>query len=187
MKSVFHIVSLLMLALATGCSTVPDLYKPQALGARDDGWADSGLRVEIAPTHDYAVKGHDIVFNVTLSNVGMEDFLVPREPEILFLWTYANGRRDNFMVDSPPTAFYQPNEVYLLRPGKSYQFQVPVKTAYFPDLGLTEFRAVAQLPRNTNPQLAQVWSGKSLSNAYGVMISRSDRKFPTATVASIQR
>jgi hypothetical protein len=187
MKSSHRIVFLLAIGLLTGCSTVPDPYRPQALGARDDGWADRGLQIGILPTNDYAVKGRDILFNVTLTNVGAEDFLVPRDPDILFLWTYSNGRRDNFMVDTPSTVFYQPNEVYLLRPGKHYTFQVPVKTSYFPDLGVTEFRAVAQLPRNTNPELPQVWSGKSLSNAYGVMVSRSERKVGATKVASLQR
>ena len=187
MKTTYLVVTLLLLGLTSGCSTVPDLYKPQAMGARNDGMVDGGLQIKIVPTKDYAVRGSDIIFNVTLKNVGQEDFMVPRSPDILLLWTYANGRRDNFMVDTPATTFYKPHDVYLLRTGKSYTFQVPVETSYFPDLGITEFRAVAQLPRNTNPQLEPVWSGKSLSNAYGVMVSRSERKLGTTTVASLQR
>ena len=60
-------------------------------------------------------------------------------------------------------------------PGEAMVRQFPVKTYYFDRLGLgiTEFRAILDGVPNSNPHLAQVWAGRSLSNAYGIRIDRA--------------
>ena len=43
-----------------------------------------------------------------------------------------------------------------------------VETSYFDRPGITEFRAEINVAKNTNPEVEPFWSGRLLSNSYGL-------------------
>ena len=166
---------LVTVAIVTGCSTASasSKYRPQTLGMASDGYADSGLSIMIDTKDEVAVPGEPLVFDVVYKNVGTSSFLLPREPNILFAWTYSDGKRDNYLVDYPKERFYKDSEVVELKPGDTLVQRFPVKTYYYDRYGITEFRAVLAGVPNSNPNVEKVWVGRSVSNAYGVMISKT--------------
>ena len=166
---------LLMTGCLMGCSTVPATYKPSTLGPSREAITDRGLRITIEPKVQVALRGQPLVFDVTITNVGHEPFLLPAEPEVLFVWTYSNGERDNYLLDQPASRYFRPHEVVRMKPGAELVRQFSVKTYYFDKLGITEFRAILEGVPNTNPALETVWAGRAISNAYGVRVDGSRR------------
>ena len=160
------------LALTTGCASIPESYKPQVVGMIPNGMRDSSLQIFIEPNRDVAAIGDKLLFQVKLMNVGESPILLPRQPDVLFTWIYPDGRRDNFLLDDPAPRFYQESEVHEVLPGESLVMRVPIETYYFKRYGVTEFRAVARIPRSTNPNHNTLWYGKAVSNAYGVLIQK---------------
>ena len=158
--------------LHTGCASVPQAYRPQNVGPGRPAPSEKGLRVSISPDSEVAVKGEPIQFSVEIENVSAGSLVVPRHPHVVFTWTYANGQRDNFLAEVPDEQFLAPSDVVRLEAGGTLRIKVPVKTYYFRRLGVTEFRAVVNAPRNTNPALGDVWQGRALSNRYGVLVTR---------------
>jgi hypothetical protein len=165
-----------------GCTTVPETYKPTTLGPCKSALADRGLEMRIEARSRDAEKGQPIVFDITYTNVGVDPFLLPDNPEVLFVWTYANGKRDNYMVDRPISKFYSEDDVLTLAPGETLKRKFAVKTYYFKRMGITEFRAILQGVPNSNPNLDGVWLGHAISNAYGVMVD--DRGSEMASTAN---
>jgi len=176
MKSIAKLIGLAGIAVASGCSTVPDLYKPAAVGHVHESVIEKGLQVTIRPASDQVTVGEIINFEVTYKNVGDQPFLFPKDPNILFLWTYADGRRDNYLVDDAVPTHYQSTQLVSLKPGMSMTSEFPVKTYYFKTQGVTEFKAILRCPQCTNPEIDSVWHGHAISNAYGVMLTRG-RKY----------
>jgi hypothetical protein len=158
--------------LVSGCGTLPERYIPQAVGPKNDAVVDSGLRLEIRAAEDQAPIGKQILFHVTFANDGDIPFTLPREPEVLFLWIYSDGIRDNYLRDVPQARFYHAEEVTQLQPGEHITRNVSIETDYFDRAGITEFRAMTHFAANTNPGFAQFWDGTSLSNSYGILVAK---------------
>lgn len=159
--------------LLAGCATVKEAYYPRQLGAVSPPGVAGGIQISIAPESTFAIRGEPIRFQVEFENMSDGEVRVPRQPHILLVWTYSNGQRDNFLAEAPEERFYRPQDVVSLGPGGKLQVQVPVKTHYFPRLGITEFRAIVKSPRNTNPAVGEVWQGQALSNRYGILVTES--------------
>jgi hypothetical protein len=164
------------LILAAGCATVPEKYVPHEVGPVRSGIPDAGLRISIAPTAESVPLGQDVVFTVTLTNEGVRDVRIPRQPLVIFHWTYSNGLRDNYVMDRPLPRHYQPGELLVLKPGASFSFPFNLETGYFPLPGITEFQAVALAARNTNPTVEPVWAGEAHSNRYGILMKEPGRR-----------
>lgn len=159
-----------------GCSTVSDLYIPQTVGPADGSEPYNGLEVTISPSRDRITIGEPIHFNVYLKNVSSQAFWVPREPDIIFMWIYPNGKRDSFVVECRDNVFYGSDQAVLLKPGQSLRTETVIRTYYFARHGITEFQAICNAGRNTNPALQPSWHGKVLSNTYGVRVDKSDER-----------
>ena len=159
-------------ALTTGCASVPEAYKPTVVGMIHHGMHEGNLQITIEPDRDEAAVGDRLMFRVILTNTGGAPFLIPRRPNVLFTWVYPDGRRDNFVIDDPAPRFYQASELHEVSPGESFVMRVPIETYYFNRYGVTEFRAVARIPRSTNPAHDALWHGEAMSNAYGVLIKK---------------
>lgn len=165
-------VAAFVVSLFAGCASIPEAYRPQEVGSLQPARVASGLKVSISPDSEIAVRGEPIQFSVNIENVSGHDLVLPRRPHIQFAWTYSNGRRDNFVSEIPAEQFYRPSEVITLESGGKLRVNVPVKTYYFDQMGITEFHAVVKSPRNTNPALGPVWQGSVASNRYGVRVTR---------------
>ena len=185
MKKSYLLVLTTSVALITGCAAIPEPYRPSVVGAIPGGSQDHGLRVTIQPDRDVAAVGDRLQFLVRLTNAGPSAILVPRRPNILFTWVYPDGRRDNFMLDDPSPRYYPASEVQEIPPGESLEVRVPIETYYFKRYGVTEFRAIARIPRNTNPAHETFWHGKVMSNAYGVLIEKKGKR-PIAETALVR-
>ena len=168
--------STILASLCIGCATVPTKYQPKTLGTVDDGSNDSELVVTISPRSDVVLKGDPIRFSVEVKNAATHEVLIPNQPDIHFLWTYSNGIKDNYLSDSPEERFYLEQDLVRLAPGETKTFEVPVKTYYFNEMGITEFTAMLQSARNTNPAVGNVWQGRVFSNRYGMMITKDRNK-----------
>lgn len=156
--------------MGTGCGTIPSTYVPQALGPVRSGTPVDGLEMTIRPHSETIRMGQDLVFAVTLTNVGTQEIQLPVRPQLVFYWTYSNGTRDNYVLDLPTTRFYRDQDLRQLAPRDSLEVEYHIETGYFPRPGITEFRAVARAARNTNPEVGNVWQGKTISNGYGVLV-----------------
>ena len=172
MKTKAKLIGLTVIALASGCSTVPDVYKPNAVGYVNGSVTEKGLQVTIRPARDQVAVGDVINFDVIYENVGDKPFMFPKNPNLLFTWTYSNGRRDNYLGEDASPKHYDATELVSLKPGTCMTSEFPVKTYYFKTQGVTEFRAILRCPLCTNPELSSVWHGRAVSNTYGVMLTR---------------
>jgi len=162
--------------LLTGCASIEQAYIPDTIGPLQDHVTDGTLRISISTFEDTAYIGDPIVFTVSIRNIGEKAIWFPRNPDLLFIWTYPNGNQDNFLRDFQAERFYSKADAVLLRPGQQMTKSVVIKTYYFPRTGVTEFRAVLHAGRNTNPALKPFWHGEVESNAYGVMVRKGKKK-----------
>lgn len=159
-------------SLLTGCASLPDTYMPSTVGpVQHHSSQGEALECRIHPVHDAVVSGEPIEFVVLIRNRGDQPVWVPGQPEVLFLWTYSNGRRDNFMRDEPMPQFYTTQNAVLLQPGEQLRRTVEIGTRSFLRQGVTEFRAIVNVPRNLNPELTPFWTGRAYSNGYGVLVA----------------
>lgn len=165
-------VAVLLAITACGCGSMPAKYIPSQMGPCGRQEIVSGLSVSIAAKSDHVPIGEPIYFNVTISNASDMIFWVPLEPQIMFAWTYANGRRDNFIGEYPTERYFTSQDAVKMYPGEVRQSQTKIPTGYFPARGITEFKAIYSAPRNTNPDLMPFWNGEVRSNCYGVNISK---------------
>lgn len=163
-------------ALAGGCTSLPVAYIPQTVGPLEESQITNFLEVRIEPDKEEAVIGDLIRFRVILRNTGTVAFYVPRKPDLLFTWTYADGVRDNYVCELPFERFYFAEEAVLLKPGEQITTHMDIKTYYFDTPGITEFRAYVCPGRNTNPELTPFWQGKASSNGYGVVVKEAKKK-----------
>ena len=136
--------------------------------------------VQIDADEDFVPRGEAITFSVTLKNNSPDALWIPDNPNVLLVWTYPNGRRDNFLQDAPESAFYDQSSAIQLAPGQELTRQMSIKTHYFDFDGVTEFRAVLEVADNTNPELHPFWTGRVVSNGYGVMVAKRSRLAPLA-------
>ncbi|HNR93512.1 MAG TPA: hypothetical protein PKM67_00590 [Kiritimatiellia bacterium] len=161
----------ILIALAAGgCGSMPERYIPSATGPIGAPEVVRGLSVSIAAASDAVAFGQPVFFDITISNASRMVYWLPREPQIIFAWTYANGRRDNLIRDPLEDRYFTQYAASKIFPGEVRKHQTKIPTGYFPAKGITEFKAIYTSPRNTNPELMPFWNGEILSNAYGVDI-----------------
>ena len=158
--------------LLGGCVAPPAKYVPQTIGSSDTGDVIDGLEVVIKAASDRVILGKPVHFDITITNSGHNSIWIPKDPHLIFVWVYPNGRRDNVVQELPPRRHYNNKSAILLGPGKTFSKNFTIRTHYFPKSGITEFRAIMQSPENTNPRLAPFWQGRALSNAYGVLVQK---------------
>lgn len=130
-----------------------------------------GMALTIEPINEEFVFGRPATFRVLLKNVGERAYWVPREPHILFHWIYPTGLRDHYVRERPTPTFRQTDDVILLEPGFQLVYLEHIETFYFPKPGIVEFRALYISPENLNPKIAPYWSGRIVSNIYGIRLN----------------
>lgn len=157
-------------ALLSACGTVKPLYRPQTRGSLDDAQPLDGLELTIRPDRDAVRLGEVLVFEARLRNVGDRPLRIPAHPDLIFLWTYPNGERDNFIIECEDHRSFEADELIDLRPGAVLRKRYPIKTYYFDYMGITEFRAFCDVPRNDNAGVDPVWTGRVYSNGYGIEV-----------------
>lgn len=150
--------------LLAGCASFePPRYVPQRAGSLDDGKNGGGIAVTIRPDQDAVRRGDVIDFTVAIRNVGSQEVMLPRDPDLILTWVYADGRCDNQIVDAPTIA---PVDLVRLLPGQELVRRPSLKTYYFHSRGITEFRAIVSA---AGP--ASTWTGRAISNGFGVMVN----------------
>jgi hypothetical protein len=169
MNRTVRLLSVLCLA-AAGCGTVSEIYRPQVVGPLPPTEACNGVFLQLRAPADLVQIGHPAAFNVTVRNTGERSIWMPKKPQQGFFWTYPNGRHDCYMIEREDTRFFKTTECRLLKPGEELQLPGLVETAYFSRPGITEFLAEIHVAKNTNPEMAPFWSGRLLSNAYGLQL-----------------
>lgn len=161
------------LFLGSGCSSfLACRYMPQTIGIAAAPEIVNGLEVLIVSTDDHIILGQPLTFKATIRNISDHAFWVPKDPHLVFVWTYPNGQRDNFIQDFPKDKYFRHESAILLRPGRKLSSQFTIRTHYFPGAGITEFRAIYYAEKNTNSELHPFWNGRALSNAYGVLVNK---------------
>lgn len=155
--------------LAVGCGTVQPPYKPAQVGMLPDSSPVAGLVMTLQPDRTTAQIGDAINFNIKIKNMGTATVWLPKDPEICLMWTYPDGKCDNFVRDDDsPTA---PPALAPLAPGEERLFKSCVTTYYFDRRGVTEFRARVTVPNAVNTVGGLAWTGDMASNGYGVMFA----------------
>lgn len=160
-----------------GCSPqafqLPQKHIPTVIGPARPAHEASGLVVTIQPDRRQYAIGEEIGFEVTIVNAAEEAFWIDREIHVLFLWTYPDGTKDNYLLTFPEQKFFQEDSTVCLRPGEARSEIFRIRTDYFRKPGITEFRAVYFGPRNTNPRFGPSWYGRAVSNSFGVYMLAS--------------
>ena len=169
MKWVAQILAVLSMA-ASGCGTVRETYHPQTVGPLPNAQGCDGITLQLRSPTDVVQIGKPAAFSVTIRNASDHAIWIPKKPQQGFFWTYPNGRHDCYMIDREESHFYQKSDCQLLEPGAEIQLPGLVETSYFDHPGITEFLAEIDVARNTNRELTPFWSGRVLSNAYGVQL-----------------
>ena len=159
----------------TGCGSMPAVYHPQAVGPVSQGQAHAGLLLKLTSDVCTVPVGQPVNFQLLVRNISTQSFWIPVKPQQGFFWTYSNGRHDFIVFDREQKKYYTKNECLLLQPGKELVLTGSVDTYYFEKLGITEFIAELVVAQNTNPELQPFWSGRALSNAYGIRIEPSQK------------
>lgn len=165
------------LLAGSGCSPqafqLPEKHVPAVVGPACPASEASGLLVTIEPDrHRYAI-GEEIGFEVTVLNVSDDAFWIDHQINVLFLWTYPDGSKDNYLLTFPDQKFFDQGSAVCLAPGERLSDSYRVRTDYFHRPGITEFRAIYFGPRNTNPRLGPSWYGRAVSNSFGVYMMMS--------------
>ena len=156
--------------LTAGCSTVPDEYIPATVGSVGEADALDGLKMTIS-TRQASVKiGEPILFQVRLQNVGLTPLFIPKNPNVIFTWVYADGSRDNFVKDSEYEPLLGETDLTILQPNRFITKDIRVDTYYFDRQGVTEFWATLQAWRSKTPAKPEVWEGRITSNRFGVWV-----------------
>lgn len=158
---------LMAAAIATmlaGCASFdPPKYRPHRAGSLNDGENGGSIAVTIRPDQDSVRRGDVIDFTVAIRNVGAQELMLPRDPDLILTWTYADGRCDNQVRDA---ATVVPVEMVRLLPGEELVRRSSLKTYYFHSRGITEFRAIVSA---AGP--AASWTGRAVSNGFGIMVN----------------
>jgi hypothetical protein len=165
------------LLAGAGCTSqafhLPDTRIPAVVGTASPANEAAGLLVTIQPDRDKYAIGEDIAFRVAVRNVSEQAFWIDRQLNVLFLWTYPDGSKDNYLLTFPDRKRFDSGCALCLEPGESMEGSYRVRTDYFRKPGITEFRAVYYGPRNTNPALGPTWFGRAVSNSFGVYMQSS--------------
>ena len=170
MNSVFPRIAAVGVLFAVGCAEIPETYHPQTVGALSSAQTNNGLCVQLVSPTEILSLGKPVVFDVIVRNTGDHAYWIPQKPQQIFFWTYPNGRHDCFMIEREQTRFFRKDECALLQPGQQITLQSLVETFYFDRPGITEFKVEIDVARNTNPELMPFWSGRAISNSFGMQL-----------------
>ncbi|MCX6995883.1 MAG: hypothetical protein NTV49_02065 [Kiritimatiellaeota bacterium] len=165
--------ALLTILLLAGCASMPATYHPREIGVLKTGQVYDGLSLELTGSTQAVPIGQPLVFRILLRNVSQRAFWIPMKPQQGFYWTYANGKHDFFVFDRERSKYYAKQECLLLQPGDAWVLRGEVATYYFDKAGITEFMAELVVAQNTNPELRPFWSGRAISNPFGVCLAPS--------------
>jgi hypothetical protein len=161
--------------LSVSCTTAPkNVYIPRQLGSVAKADANPDADLEIKPSRMEIRHGDPIEFEVVLVNSSTNDYWVPKNLSPTFVWSFSDGRRDGQLPSPSIPREYDRQELALLKPGEKLSMTKTIKTNFFTRGGLVEFRAILQIPENTNPSIGPVFDGKLSSNGYGVMLAEED-------------
>ena len=169
MKVAVPLLMLLGLAVS-GCGTIPDVYYPQTVGPLPDSQGCDGIMVQLRSPANVVQIGKPATFSIAVRNASKQAIWFPKKPQQALFWTYPNGRHDCYLIDREEARFYKKSDCRLLEPGAEMLLPGLVETSYFDRPGITEFLAEIDVARNTNLELTPFWSGRLLSNAYGLQL-----------------
>lgn len=156
----------------TACGTLETAYIPEKVGSGSDAVAQDGIYLQLIAPADTAEFGEPISFCVKALNVSDQAVYLPRKPELLFIWVYSNGTRDNHIMELSAEKAFSEEELIRVDPGQAIRYEKIIKTYYFPSLGVTEFSALLNVPVNQNKEIGPVWSGRARSNRYAMLIDK---------------
>ena len=159
--------------LVVGCGTIPEKYIPTTMGPVMGSESVEGIRVTITPSTETVAIGDDLTMKVAIKNTTSNPVWFPRNPEIMILWTYPDGKRDNLVFECTNERFYTKDQVVLLQPQQTLVANMKIKTYYFSKAGITEFQAFCNSASNTNPDIAPFWQGRAFSNTYGIKVEKT--------------
>ena len=152
-----------------GCSTTPSSREADApVGQLDNVETSGPIKVTLRSNEFRARRGEPIRFEVQIENIAHEPIWLPKEPAIVLVWIYPNGRKDNTMTPISDRVSSGLDKVQQLRPGEQIVRQMTVSTRYFPQEGVSKFQAIVQVPTNmVEPALP---AGRFASNRFGVFV-----------------
>lgn len=154
--------------LTVGCSTVPDEYVPATVGSIGDPDTLDGLKMTISTTQTNVYIGQPVVFQVRIQNVGSIPLFIPKKPNVVLTWVYADGSRDNFVKDFEGEPLLDENDLTILQPNRFITKDIRVNTYYFNRAGVTEFWATFQTWNRKASAKPGAWEGRIMSNRFGV-------------------
>lgn len=154
------------MAMLSGCGTVQEVYKPTQLGNLADNRNDRDIEITLRPDKAQARIGDPITFTVSIRNVGTQPVLMPNDPDLLMMWIYPDGKRDNLIRSERRGRA----EWSVLKPGEERIAHSVITTYYFDHSGIHEFRAILSgvneiAMNSTRP----AWQGRAVSNGFGVL------------------
>lgn len=153
-----------MVVALSACGTVQTTYKPAWMGNMADGETDQNIEIQLRPDKYRAKIGDPLTFSVVIRNVGSQPVWFPSHPDLLVMWVYPDGRRDNIISSDQDSGS---TEMVLLNPGQDRVEHSVVTTYYFDRIGIHEFRAIVSAEKSTTTA-HRGWSGRAVSNGFGV-------------------
>jgi len=156
--------------VASSCGTVRETYHPQVVGPLPDAPASAGITLKLTATVNVVSLGQPVAFRIAVRNTSNHAIWIPKQPQQAFFWTYPNGRHDCYLIERETSRFFQKSDCLLLQPGHEVILPGLVETANFDRPGITEFLAEINVAQNTNPEMEPFWSGRLLSNGYGLQL-----------------
>lgn len=163
MKILRHMLIVMIAGIVAGCASFEfSDYVPRQAGSLDDASGSEQIAVSLRPDAPSIRRGDNLGFSVAIRNISGQTVVLPKNPDVMLTWIYPDGQRDNLIRGESDAA---PGELVKLDPGQEMIRHSTIKTYYFHRSGITEFRAIVSA---AGP--ADAWSGRAISNGYGVMI-----------------
>jgi len=168
------LATLATLLLSASCVSPPgDVYIPSQIGYIGGDVPVKGLDLDIRPSRQSYKRGDIIEFVAEIENVSQHPIWVPKRFKPVFIWYSPRGERDGFLPPASDPVFFDRDSAIRLEPGEKHSISKSIKTHYFRSEGIVEFRAILDIPENTNPELKPFWHHRIVSNGYGVLVSES--------------
>ncbi len=178
-------------AMVSGCATsTPQtvsrddvLYQPSRSGDLQDQPVRDGLTVRIVVDPARIDLGEPFDVEMVIQNAGEQTVRMDSTPDVIVNWVYEDGSRSYTVVRD---LLAGEGSTIQLHPGQTIHCKARLDSNRFARTGLVELRALLAFSNHrTNSDL---WSGRLLSNGFGMHVREPDRlasRLETVTAANL--
>lgn len=175
----FYLVPLAILGLTSvGCSTTSSdfgnarLPLPNHVGSLHDAEIVDGIQVILSgPSHE-VVRGEPLAIILNVKNHSRDIKILPNPVQVLLTCVYPDGTRSYSVPVGEDVGRQLANA--RLAPGEVKTTKAWFESDRFTQTGLIEVRALVSFSDPKRKPAPHQWTGRALSNGYGVRFAESD-------------